>query len=118
MDLGFLRRAEQRFASRAAARVDFGMLIAALKAQQASSPAARAQAALAAPHLVPDPLVEILLAGPCWRQAVAAQGGRFHRAPHGNGSSIEMKGAFTLRFQPSFNGWRYRLGDGELRTHE
>ncbi|MEA3038982.1 MAG: hypothetical protein QOE79_1495 [Sphingomonadales bacterium] len=80
MDLGFLRRAEQRFASRAAARMDFGMLIAALKAQQESSPAARAQAALAAPHTMADPFVEILLAGPCWRQAVVAQGGCFHRA--------------------------------------
>jgi hypothetical protein len=79
MDLGFLRRAEQRFASRAAARVDFGMLVAALKAQQESSPAARAQAALAAPHNLADPLVEILLAGPDWRRAVAAQGGCFHR---------------------------------------
>jgi hypothetical protein len=80
MDLGFLRRAEQRFASRAAARLDFGMLVAALKAQQASSLAARAQAALAAPHDLADPLVEILLASPCWRQAVAAQRGCFHRA--------------------------------------
>ena len=80
MDLGFLRRAEQRFASRAAARLDFGMLVAALKAQQSSSPAARIQAALAAPRAIADPLVEILLAGPCWRQAVAAQGGCFHRA--------------------------------------
>jgi hypothetical protein len=80
MDLGFLRRAEQRFANRAAARVDFGMLVAALKAQQASSPAARAQAALPAPYAVADPLVEILLAGPGWRQAVAAQRGCFHRA--------------------------------------
>ncbi|MEA3061035.1 MAG: hypothetical protein QOJ94_816 [Sphingomonadales bacterium] len=80
MDLGFLRRAEQRFASRAAARVDFGMLIAALKAQQAASPAARIQATLGEPRTVADPLVEILLAGPVWRQAVAAQGGCFHRA--------------------------------------
>ena len=80
MDLGFLRRAEQRFASRAAARLDFGMLIVTLKAQQASSPAARAQAALAAPRPVADPLAEILLAGPCWREAVAAQRGCFHRA--------------------------------------
>jgi hypothetical protein len=80
MDLGFLRRAEQRFASRASARVDFGMLIAALKAQQASSPAARAQAALPEPRAIADPLVEILVAGPCWRQAVAAQRGCFHRA--------------------------------------
>src|SRR3954469_24537191 len=115
MDLGFLRRAEQRFASRAAARLDFGMLIAALKAQQAASPAARVQAALPAPLAVADPLVEILLAGPCWRQAVTAQGGCCHRALARNGSSIEMKGAFTLRFQPSFNDRGYRLGNGEPR---
>jgi hypothetical protein len=80
MDLGFLRRAEQRFASRAAARMDFGMLLATLKTQQASSPAARIQANLAEPRTVADPLVEILLAGPGWRHAVAAQGGCFHRA--------------------------------------
>jgi hypothetical protein len=80
MDLGFLRRAEQRFASRAAAQLDFGMLMAALKAQQGTSAAARAQAALAVHSPVPDPLVEILLAGRSWRQAVAAQGGCFHRA--------------------------------------
>jgi hypothetical protein len=78
MDLSFLRRAEQRFASRAHARPDFGMLVAGLRTQQAATPAARAQARLAGPGAPADPLVEILLAGPAWRAAVVAQGGCFH----------------------------------------
>jgi hypothetical protein len=77
MDLSFLRRAEQRFASRAGARPDFGMLVAGLRTQQAASPAAQAQARLASPASPADPLVEILLAGPAWRAAVLAQGGCF-----------------------------------------
>lgn len=78
MDLSFFRRAEQRFASRTAARVDFGMLLASLRAEQASSPAARSLAAAAQPPRPADPLAEILLGGPAWRAAVAAQGGSFN----------------------------------------
>jgi hypothetical protein len=79
MDLGFFQRAEQRFASRAAARPDFGMLVVSLRAQQASSPAARAQGRLGSIAAPADPLVEILLGGPAWPAAVAAQRGSFHR---------------------------------------
>jgi hypothetical protein len=78
MDLSFLRRAEQRFASRAAACPDFGMLVAALRAQQAASPAAQAQARLSSRPPPSDPLVELLLGGPAWREASAALGGSFH----------------------------------------
>jgi hypothetical protein len=81
MDLSFLRRAQQRFASRTAAHPDFGMLSAALRAQAAKTPAARAQAFAAQPSEVADPIAEILSAGPCWRAAVAALGGSFHPAP-------------------------------------
>jgi hypothetical protein len=79
MDLSFLRRAEARFASRAAAHPDFGMLVASLSARQQASAAVRAQAAAAAPA-VPESLVEILLAGPLWRQARAFRRGAFHPA--------------------------------------
>ncbi|HEY0414374.1 MAG TPA: hypothetical protein VGD66_14660 [Allosphingosinicella sp.] len=80
MDLSFFRRAETRFANRTAAHLDFGMLVASLRAAQAASPAARALAGFAALPRPLDPLAEILLAGPHWRRAVAAQGGAFNAA--------------------------------------
>ena len=80
MDLSFFRRAEQRFASRTAAAPDYGMLVAMLQAQQASSAAARAEAAYRASSRIEDPLVELLLAGPAWRQAASAQRGAFNPA--------------------------------------
>jgi hypothetical protein len=78
MDLGFVRRAEARFASRAAAHPDFGMLLAALAIQQGASAAVRAQARCAIGSPVADPLVEILLRRPRWREARAALRGSFH----------------------------------------
>jgi hypothetical protein len=81
MDLSFFRRAEQRFASRAPAGLDFGMLVATLRTQRDSDPAASARIAAAAPAAAcPDPIAEILLAGPAWREAVAAQRGCFNPA--------------------------------------
>ena len=81
MDLSFFRRAEQRFASRVPAGLDFGMLVATLRAQRDSGPAASARAsASAAAASCPDPIAEILLAGPAWREAVAAQRGCFNPA--------------------------------------
>jgi hypothetical protein len=80
MDLSFLRRAEQRFASRTAAIPDYGMLSAMLRAQAERTPAARAQALAPAPREVADPLAEVLSAGPCWQAAVAALGGSFNPA--------------------------------------
>jgi hypothetical protein len=79
MDLSFFRRAEQRFASRAPAGLDFGMLVATLRTQRDSAPPAAARAA-AAPPRIADPIAEILLAGPGWREAVAAQRGCFNPA--------------------------------------
>ncbi|HEX8222646.1 MAG TPA: hypothetical protein VF605_02380 [Allosphingosinicella sp.] len=76
MDLSFFRRAEQRFASRTPARLDFGMLVATLRSQREERPAAPERAP--APSMA-DPIAEILLAGPAWREAVAAQGGCFNR---------------------------------------
>ena len=86
MDLTFFRRAEQRLASRTAALPDFGTVVAMLQAQQAAGAAARAQGLWAAAERVPDPLAEILLAGPCWRGAVAAQRGCFNAGVARQGS--------------------------------
>jgi hypothetical protein len=77
MDLGFLQRAEARFASRAAAHPDFGMLRAALAAQQAASAAVQALAARPVIPVVADTLVELVLHGPLWREARLAQRGAF-----------------------------------------
>jgi hypothetical protein len=80
MDLNFFRRAEQRFASRTAAPLDFGLLAAMLQTRQAASAAARAQALWSNAPRLEDPLVELLLGGPLWRRAVAAQCGCFNPA--------------------------------------
>jgi hypothetical protein len=80
MDLGFLRRAEARFASRAVAHPDFGMLVASLASAQATSPAVRAQVRAAGAPAVAEPLVELLCGGPRWSEARAAQRGTFHPA--------------------------------------
>jgi hypothetical protein len=80
MDLSFFRRAEARFAGRTPARLDFGLFVAALQSQRPASPAPRVQRSPAAMARLADPLAEILLAGPCWREAVAAQGGSFNPA--------------------------------------
>jgi hypothetical protein len=79
MDLSFFRRAEQRFASRAPAGLDFGILVATLRAQRDRAPVAAARAPAPAASC-PDPIAEILLAGPAWREAVAAQRGCFNPA--------------------------------------
>jgi hypothetical protein len=86
MDLSFFRRAEQRFASRTPARLDFGMLVATLRSQREAAPAAAAGARASAPAAsFADPIAEILLAGPGWREAVAAQRGCFNPAFAGQG---------------------------------
>jgi hypothetical protein len=77
MDLGFLRRAEARFACRTAAPPDFALLVAALAARQAASPAVRAQGRGGEVRAVAEPLVELLCGGPLWREARIAQCGAF-----------------------------------------
>ena len=82
MDLGFFRRAETRFAGRSAARLDYGVLIASLDAHQSASATARAVRSCAgrgAVDLGRDPVVELILGGPAWREAIEAQGGSFNR---------------------------------------
>ena len=80
MDLNFFRRAEQRFASRTAAPLDHGLLVAMLQTRQAASMAARAQALWTNAPRLRDPLAELLLGGPLWRRAAAAQLGCFNPA--------------------------------------
>ncbi len=86
MDMAFLRRAERMLAYRHAARLDHSILIATLAAQQSTIVAARVQvhaSAGAARRCEDDPLIELLLAGPGWRQALRAQRGCFSRAEAG-----------------------------------
>ena len=82
MDLGFFRRGHPDAAGRSTAGLDYDLLTAALQAYQAASVTARLQArgmAAAGPAAsAQDPLVEILLGGPRWREAVDAQGGSFN----------------------------------------
>ena len=80
MDLNFFRRAEQRFAGRTAAPLDFGLLAAMLQTRQAASAAARAHALWSSAPRLQDPLAELLLGGPLWRRAAAAQLGCFNPA--------------------------------------
>jgi hypothetical protein len=83
MDLSFFQRRQASFASRSAARLDYGVLVASLDAMQAASPSARALRSFgceagAAPGA--NPLVEIILGGPRWREAIPAQSGSFNPA--------------------------------------
>ena len=80
MDLGFFRRAEALLSGRAATHVDYGMLVATLRLQQAASAAAQAQAIGEALPCPEDPLAELLSGGSGWRQAVAALRGSFNPA--------------------------------------
>jgi hypothetical protein len=82
MDLSFFRRAEARFAGRSPARLDYRVLVATLATMQSASPAARAAAGTGEGSMISrhGPLVELLLGGPSWREAVAAQAGCFNQA--------------------------------------
>jgi hypothetical protein len=81
MDLGFLQR-RHGFAGRSDARLDYGVLVATLEAIQSASAGAHAEvgaAALGRTHCTAqDPLVELILGGPGWREAIALQGGCFN----------------------------------------
>jgi len=91
MDLGFFRRARAATVDRTSAQLDYGMLTAALQAWQSTSVTARlqAQAPEQEPELRPSntPLVELLIGGPEWREAVDRQGGSFNAACARKGAS-------------------------------
>ena len=102
MDLGFFRRAEQLLAGRSAAGLDFGLLLAMLRAHQSVSAAARAEALCAAreAHRPQESLIALLLGETAWREAVPARLGCFNPAVayRGNAPSTEMTRKFTFAF--------------------
>ena len=83
MDESFQLRAKRMLGPRQPAPLDYELLSATLIAQQAESPAARAQGRFDRTRIVeagPDLLTETLLAGPDWQAAASAQRGCFNRA--------------------------------------
>ncbi|WP_162806649.1 hypothetical protein [Sphingosinicella terrae] len=85
--MGFIRRAERILEDRQPLRLDHGLLVAALAAQQTASVAARPGPP---PAVIPaavegedDPIIELLNAGPGWRRAACRQRGCFSRAEAG-----------------------------------
>ena len=79
MDLGFFRRANALQAGHSAAGLDYELLVAALRALQATSVTARLQARYALGN-GQQALVELLLGGPGWREAIGQQRGSFNLA--------------------------------------
>jgi hypothetical protein len=83
MDETFQLRAKRQPGPPQPAPLDFQLLCAGLGAQQAATPAARAQAVFdrkIAPPPGAEPLVETVLAGPGWQEAACAQHFCFNRA--------------------------------------
>ena len=87
MDMAFLRRAERILEMREPLRLDHQLLIAALSAQQAGAEGANGckSRQLRLRPRDEDPLIELLLAGPGWREAATRQRGCFNRAEAGRG---------------------------------
>jgi hypothetical protein len=79
MDIPFLLRAK-RMLGHAPAPMEHDVLLASLSAQQAASPTARAAARGRDCREPGTPIVELLLAGPAWRDAARAQQGCFNRS--------------------------------------
>ena len=82
MDMAFLRRAQRMLDKREPAPLDFPMLLASLAAQRAAGDGAQAKAVICEGPRPgeEEPLVELLVAGSGWREAVSAQQGCFSRA--------------------------------------
>ena len=81
MDMAFHQRAQQILASGEPAPLDHAVLLAALAARHdAATPAPQA-----GPAAESEPLIELVLAGPRWREAAQVQGGCFSRAEAGRG---------------------------------
>ena len=86
MDMAFLRRAERMLEDRQPLQLDYGLLVATVSAQQTAIAAASVERVTfrARPGPVDDdPLIELLLAGPRWREAAVRQRGCFSRAEAG-----------------------------------
>lgn len=83
MDLSFFQRRAQGFDKPLGAQLDYGVLVATLGGMQSASAAARALRSFGPETgMAPGryPIVDILLGGPFWAEALAAQGGCFNRA--------------------------------------
>jgi hypothetical protein len=105
MDLAFLRRAEAKFASRAAARIDYGLLLALLRTQQEQACAhVEAPAEPCTGRERREALITLLTGAAGWQQASRSLGGSFSPslASFGNTPSTSMTGKFTFAFQSSF----------------
>jgi hypothetical protein len=86
MDMAFFRRAQAMLDVRQTANLDYRVLVATLEAMQSASSAARALRASgtsSGPAPRHDPLVELLVGAPGWREAVNSQGGCFNPAQAG-----------------------------------
>ena len=86
MDMAFLRRAERILEERESLRLDHQLLVAALAAQQQSATVTARSRVVVEARLGSsdeDPLIEVLLAGPRWREAATRQRGCFSRAEAG-----------------------------------
>ena len=86
MDMAFLRRAERILEEREPIRLDYSLLVAALSAQHSAISAARPRSLAQPPRVAAaedDPLIELLLGGPRWREAATRQRGCFSRAEAG-----------------------------------
>jgi hypothetical protein len=84
MDLGFIRHPLARTDESSPDGIDFGVLRATLQAFQSATVTARAQAQPVAggdiASSTQNPLVELLVAGPHWEEAIGEQGGCFNPA--------------------------------------
>lgn len=83
MDLAFLLKAQRMLDRRVPCGIDHELLVATLAAHQQASATARAAAARAARRRNwgrrNEALVELLVAGPAWREAARVQRGMFNR---------------------------------------
>jgi hypothetical protein len=83
MDETFQLRAKRMLGHRQEAPLDYDVLSAALSAQQANTPAARAQSRFdraTAADAEPEMLAATVLGGPEWQEAATAQRGCFNPA--------------------------------------
>jgi hypothetical protein len=82
MDEAFLIRARHMLGEPRRAELDYELLVATLRSHQSSSAAARAareeRERREAAERTAGPLVELLVAGPAWREAVLIQRGCFN----------------------------------------
>ncbi len=86
MDMAFLHRAERMLAHGQPVRIDHSILLATLAAQRQAHVRLSIRTEGRAPTastVREEPLVELLLGGPSWRQALSAQRGCFSRAEAG-----------------------------------